>query len=75
VVVSGRREEEGSQTERLIHQLGAEGRFVRGDVSKSTDVEAMVRQFEDVYGRQSAAYFRINPHRAGLNSAVWRRVP
>jgi len=56
VVVSGRREEEGSQTVRLIHQLGAEGRFVRGDVSKSADVEAMVRQVEDAYGRLDFAF-------------------
>ena len=56
VVVSGRREEEGSQTVRLIHQLGAEGRFVRGDVSKSPDVEAMVRQVENAYGRLDFAF-------------------
>jgi NAD(P)-dependent dehydrogenase (short-subunit alcohol dehydrogenase family) len=56
VVVSGRREEEGSQTVRLIHRLGAEGRFVRGDVSKSANVEAMIRQVEDAYGRLDFAF-------------------
>ena len=56
VVVTGRREEEGSETVQLIQQAGAEGLFVRCDVSKSVDVEVMVRQVEDVYGRLDFAF-------------------
>ena len=56
VVVSGRREEEGKETVRLIQQVGAEGRFVRCDVSKAIEVEAMVRQLEEAYGRLDFAF-------------------
>ena len=40
----------------LIQQTEAEGLFVRCDVSKSVDVEVMVRQVEGVYGRLDFAF-------------------
>lgn len=56
VVVSGRREAEGNETVGLIRQAGAEGLFVRCDVSKPTEVEAMIRQVEETYGRLNFAF-------------------
>ena len=56
VIVSGRREEEGGETVRLVQQAGAEGRFVRCDVSKAAEVVAMIRQVEEAYGRLDFAF-------------------
>ncbi len=47
VVVSGRREEEGNETLGLIRQAGAEGLFVRCDVSRPVEVEGLIRQVEE----------------------------
>ena len=56
VVVSGRREEEGQETVQIIREAGGEGLFVRCDVSKSAEVEAMIRQVEATYGRLDFAF-------------------
>ena len=56
VIVSGRREEEGQATVRLIKEVGAEGLFIRCDVSKAGEVEAMIRQIEATYGRLDFAF-------------------
>jgi NAD(P)-dependent dehydrogenase (short-subunit alcohol dehydrogenase family) len=42
VVVSGRREPEGNETLDLIRAAGGEGLFVQTDVSKASEVEALV---------------------------------
>ena len=56
VAVSGRRQEEGQETVRLVQEAGTEGIFIRCDVSKGTEVEAMIRQVEDTYGRLDFAF-------------------
>ena len=56
VVVSGRREEEGQETVRLVQQAGAAGSFVCCDVSKAAEVESMIGQVEKVYGRLDSAF-------------------
>jgi NAD(P)-dependent dehydrogenase (short-subunit alcohol dehydrogenase family) len=42
VALAGRREEEGAQVVREIEKLGGEALFVRTDVSREADVEALV---------------------------------
>ena len=55
VVVAGRREQEGQETVRLIRAAGAEGTFVRADVSREPDVRAMVDYAVRMYGRLDLA--------------------
>ena len=40
----------GEQTARLIREAGGEATFVRADISKSADVQAMVQTAVDTYG-------------------------
>ena len=42
VVVAGRRENEGNETVDLIRSTGGEGIFARTDVSRASDVKAVV---------------------------------
>ena len=65
VVVSGRREKEGEETVELIRAAGGEGLFVRADVSKATDVEALVQK---TVGRFQRLDFAFN--NAGIEG-VW----
>lgn len=50
VVVSSRRTAESLETVKLIEAAGGEGFFVKADVSKSADVDAMVAQTIERYG-------------------------
>jgi NAD(P)-dependent dehydrogenase (short-subunit alcohol dehydrogenase family) len=56
VVVSGRREAEGKETLSLIRAAGGEGLLVQGDVSKAGDVEALVKQTVETFGRLDVAF-------------------
>lgn len=56
VVISGRREKEGNETVRQIGNAGGEALFVKGDVSKAADVDAMVRKAVEAYGRIDYAF-------------------
>ena len=56
VVVSGRREKEGSHVVSLIKRSGGEGTFIKADVSSETDVSALIAQTLSVYGRLDAAF-------------------
>ena len=56
VVVAGRRQEEGDKTVSLITDAGGEATFVRTDVSREADVEAMVKATVDTYGRLDCAF-------------------
>jgi NAD(P)-dependent dehydrogenase (short-subunit alcohol dehydrogenase family) len=51
VVVSG-----GEETVRLIKAAGGEAVFVKADVSKAADVEALIKQTVDTYGRLDCAF-------------------
>jgi NAD(P)-dependent dehydrogenase (short-subunit alcohol dehydrogenase family) len=56
VVVAGRREAEGKETVDLIRAGGGEGIFVKADVSKATDVQALVQKAVGKFGRVDVAF-------------------
>jgi NAD(P)-dependent dehydrogenase (short-subunit alcohol dehydrogenase family) len=56
VTVAGRRESEGLETVAMIKKLGGEAIFIKTDVRKEEDVEAMVAQTIKIYGRLDYAY-------------------
>ena len=51
VVVSGRRAAEGEQVAQLIKDAGGEATFIRADMSLRPDIEALVAQTVEMYGR------------------------
>ena len=51
VVVSGRREGPGQEVVKEIERAGGEALFVRADVAKADEVEAMVRKAVEAFGR------------------------
>jgi NAD(P)-dependent dehydrogenase (short-subunit alcohol dehydrogenase family) len=46
----------GNETVKLINQIGGDATFVKVDVSKATQVEAMVNKTIEVYGRLDCAF-------------------
>ncbi|HYG62540.1 MAG TPA: glucose 1-dehydrogenase [Thermoanaerobaculia bacterium] len=50
VVIAARRTEPGEEVAHAIHQAGGEAVFVRADVARAEDVEALVRRTVEVYG-------------------------
>src|SRR6187200_3099974 len=56
VAVAGRREEEGSEVVREIEQAGGEALFVRTDVSREADVQALVARTVERFGRLDFAF-------------------
>jgi NAD(P)-dependent dehydrogenase (short-subunit alcohol dehydrogenase family) len=56
VVVSGRREKEGHKVTAEIKALGGEAIFVKTDVSKESDVKAMIEQTVATFGRLDFAF-------------------
>jgi NAD(P)-dependent dehydrogenase (short-subunit alcohol dehydrogenase family) len=56
VVVAGRRELEGKETVDLIHAAGGEGLFVKADVSKAAEVDALVQRTVEKFGRLDIAF-------------------
>lgn len=56
VVVAGRREVEGKETVELIRGAGGEGLFVKTDVSRAADVEALVEKTVEKFGRLDVAF-------------------
>jgi NAD(P)-dependent dehydrogenase (short-subunit alcohol dehydrogenase family) len=56
VVVAGRREAEGKETVDLIRACGGEGLFVKADVSKAADVQALVQKAVERFGRLDVAF-------------------
>ncbi len=56
VVVAGRRENEGKATLDLIRAAGGEGVFIRSDVSKALDVQAMVEKTVESFGGLDYAF-------------------
>lgn len=56
VVVAGRREVEGKETIDLIRAAGGDGLFVKTDVSRTADVQALVRKTVEKFGRLDVAF-------------------
>ena len=65
VVVSGRREREGEETIELVRAAGGDGLFVKADVSKAHEVEALVQRAVEKFGRLDIAF-----NNAGIEG-VW----
>jgi NAD(P)-dependent dehydrogenase (short-subunit alcohol dehydrogenase family) len=65
VVFSGRRENEGEDTAKLIQQSGAECLFVRSDVSSEADVKALVEKTVASYGTLDVVF-----NNAGIESPM-----
>jgi len=56
VAVAGRRDKEGQETIELIRAAGGDGLFVKTDVSKSADVDALVQRTVEHFGRLDVAF-------------------
>lgn len=56
VVISGRREAEGKEAVALAKSAGGETIFVQSDVSKSADVQSLVKKTVDTFGRLDIAF-------------------
>ena len=56
VVVAGRRQAEGEETLALIRAAGGDGLFVKTDVSKTADVQALLQKTVEKYGRLDVAF-------------------
>ncbi|GAB4142316.1 MAG: SDR family oxidoreductase [Sphingomonadales bacterium] len=56
VVLCGRRDSEGAETVSMIKDAGGEGQFVRTDISKADQVEALVAHTVGAYGRLDVAF-------------------
>jgi NAD(P)-dependent dehydrogenase (short-subunit alcohol dehydrogenase family) len=65
VVVSGRRETEGKETLEMVRAAGGDGLFVKGDVSKAPDVELLIQETVEKFGRLDVAF-----NNAGIEG-VW----
>jgi NAD(P)-dependent dehydrogenase (short-subunit alcohol dehydrogenase family) len=65
VVVAGRREREGEETIELIRAIGGDGFFVKADLSKAAEVDALIQKAVEKFGRVDIAF-----NNAGIEG-VW----
>ena len=65
MVVAGRREPEGQETIELIRAAGGDGLFVKTDVSKASEVEALIQKTVEKFDRLDVAF-----NNAGIEG-VW----
>jgi NAD(P)-dependent dehydrogenase (short-subunit alcohol dehydrogenase family) len=56
VVVAGRREAEGAESLELIERAGGKGLFVKTDVSREDEIEALVARTVEHFGRLDIAF-------------------
>ena len=56
VVIAARRASEGDETVGMINQANGEAIFVKTDVSKASDVEALMQKTVETYGRLDCAF-------------------
>src|SRR5208337_5256837 len=56
VVVAGRRELEGEETIELVRAAGADGLFVKTDVSKAAEVDTLIQKAVERFGRLDVAF-------------------
>lgn len=64
VVIAGRREAEGHETEEFVRAAGSDGLFIKTDVSKAAEVEALIKNAVDKFGRLDVAF-----NNAGIEGA------
>ena len=69
VVVAGRRQPEGQAVVEQITKAGGEARFVRTDVTRETEVAALVEATLAAFGRLDAAF-----NNAGIEGATGKRL-
>jgi len=78
VVLSGRREKEGAEVVNEIRKLGGEGAFVRADIAKDADIQAMVQFTVDKFGKLDVAFNNAGVEWTGpldrATEAEYRRV-
>jgi NAD(P)-dependent dehydrogenase (short-subunit alcohol dehydrogenase family) len=68
VVVAGRRELEGKETIELIRAGGGDGLFVKTDVSRASEVDALIQKAVEKFGRLDVAF-----NNAGVEG-VWAPI-
>jgi NAD(P)-dependent dehydrogenase (short-subunit alcohol dehydrogenase family) len=68
VLVAGRREPEGEETVELVRAAGGDGLFVKTDVSKAFEVEALIQKAVERFGRLDIAF-----NNAGIEG-VWAPI-
>jgi NAD(P)-dependent dehydrogenase (short-subunit alcohol dehydrogenase family) len=56
VVITGRREMEGEQVLREIHETGAKGLFIRSDITHEAEVETIVERTVATFGHLDIAF-------------------
>ena len=56
VVIAGRRELEGKETIEMVRAAGGDGVFVKADVSKAAEVNALVQSTVEKFGRLDVAF-------------------
>ncbi|WCT13362.1 SDR family NAD(P)-dependent oxidoreductase [Mucilaginibacter jinjuensis] len=64
VIIAGRREEEGSRAAAELKKISPDVRFIKADVSKSTEVERLVSETVNTFGRLDIAF-----NNAGIEGA------
>ncbi len=69
VVISGRREKEGYETLGLIKKDGGQGAFIKADVSKEPEVQALLNQTVAAYGHLDVAF-----NNAGIEGEVGKQT-
>jgi NAD(P)-dependent dehydrogenase (short-subunit alcohol dehydrogenase family) len=70
VVIAARRIPEGEETVSMIKEIGGEALFVQTDVSKTAEVEAMIRKTVEAYGRLDCAF-----NNAGIEGSALVPLP
>jgi NAD(P)-dependent dehydrogenase (short-subunit alcohol dehydrogenase family) len=68
VVVAGRREQEGEETVELIRAAGGDGLFVKTDVSRASEVDALIQKTVEKFGRLDVSF-----NNAGVEG-VWAPI-
>ena len=69
----------GEETVNLIKGTGGEALFVRADVSREEEVEALVRKTVDIYGRLDCAFNNVGIHKTFTSTVdftqeVWNEM-
>jgi NAD(P)-dependent dehydrogenase (short-subunit alcohol dehydrogenase family) len=69
VIIADKNVKGGEETVRIIKQVGGEATFVKTDVSKATEVEALVNKTIELYGRLDCAFNNAGIASSGVYTA------